>query len=79
MRTGVSITLTEKSLPSKKPSPGPTGSVMFRLRNSSSIGSAATTQKEAPLTFTIEMKGGAPVTLLPKDLALSCVGTIALK
>ena len=60
-------------------SAGSTGSVMFRLRNSSSIGSAATTQKEAPLTFTIEMKGGAPVTLLPKDLALSCVGTIALK
>jgi hypothetical protein len=60
-------------------SAGSVGSVMFRLRNSSSIGSVGTTQKEAALTFNLEMKGGAPVTLLPRDLALNCVGTIALK
>ena len=60
-------------------SAGSVGSVMFRLRNSSSIGKAATTQKEVPLSFNLEMKGGAPLTLLPRDLALTCVGTIALK
>ena len=60
-------------------SAGSVGTIMFRLRNSSSIGRAATTQKEVPLSFNLEMKGGAPVTLLPSALALTCVGTIALK
>lgn len=57
---------------------GSVGQVMFRLRNSSSIGRQATTQKEVPLRLNIDMKG-APITLLPRDLALPCVGTIALK
>ncbi len=60
-------------------SAGSVGTVMFRLRNSSSIGRAATTQKEVPLRFNLEMKGGVPLTLLPRDLALPCNGTIALK
>ena len=60
-------------------SAGSVGTVMFRLRNSSSIGRAATTQKEVPLRFNLEMKGGAPLTLLPRDLALNCTSTIALK
>ncbi len=60
-------------------SAGSVGTIMFRLRNSSSIGRAATTQKEVPLSFNLEMKGGAPMTLLPRDLALTCVSTIALK
>ncbi len=60
-------------------SAGSVGTVMFRLRNSSSIGRAATTQKEVPLRFNLEMKGGVPLTLLPRDLALNCNGTIALK
>jgi len=57
---------------------GSVGQVMFRLRNSSSIGRQSGTQKEVPLRLNVDMKG-APITLLPRDLALPCVGTIALR
>ena len=59
-------------------SAGSVGSAMFRLRNATSLVQAQT-QREVPINFSIEMKGGAPITLLPRDLALSCVGQIALK
>jgi type VI secretion system protein ImpL len=55
-------------------SSGSVGSMMFRLKTS-----LIRTQREVPINFTIEMKGGAPITLLPRDLALTCVGQIALK
>ncbi len=60
-------------------SAGSVGTIMYRLRASASILQKNAPQKEVPLSFNLEMKGGAPITLLPRDLALTCVGTIALK
>jgi type VI secretion system protein ImpL len=57
-------------------STGSQGSAVFRLKNTASIGRSSTTKSEVPLRINIDMKG-APMTLLPRDLQLGCVSTIA--
>ncbi|MEZ5399661.1 MAG: ImcF-related family protein [Bryobacteraceae bacterium] len=50
----------------------------YDLRNTASIGKVASVERAVPLKLVLDMKG-APSSLLPRDLQLSCVSSIAAR
>jgi type VI secretion system protein ImpL len=55
---------------------GSQATLEYDLRNTASIGKVTSVERAVPLRLQLDMKG-APATLLPRDLQLTCVGTIA--
>ncbi|MEZ5353937.1 MAG: ImcF-related family protein [Bryobacteraceae bacterium] len=55
---------------------GSQATLEYDLRNTTSFGKVTSEERTVPLRLQLDMKG-APSSLLPRDLQLTCVGTIA--